>query len=117
MSTKMNQQNNFQQFSLKLFDHFQIIQVRKKSKIFAMWESSITDQIYFFLYSLNIAALDLHLDSVLYHTVLNLGYLNSCLNPILFGLFNPTYRAAFKRMFCIQRGTKKSTQKSTERTG
>ena len=57
------------------------------------------DQFFFSLFTLSIPSLDLRLDSLLYHVFVNLGYFNSALNPILFGLLNPNYRKAFKQMF------------------
>ncbi|XP_075263560.1 mu-type opioid receptor-like [Convolutriloba macropyga] len=60
----------------------------------------IPDQIFFFLFSLNLPSLNITLGSWTYHVVVNLGYLNNCLNPLLYGFFNPNYRRVFRQMLC-----------------
>ncbi|XP_063727149.1 mu-type opioid receptor-like [Symsagittifera roscoffensis] len=71
------------------------------SVFFICW---LPDQMFFFLFSLNLPSLpQLSLGSWTYHLVLNLGYANSCLNPLLYAFFNPNYRRVFKSM--LGRGT------------
>ncbi|XP_075256716.1 somatostatin receptor type 5-like [Convolutriloba macropyga] len=57
------------------------------------------DQLYFFLYSLNLPSLNITMGDWLYHLVVNVGFSNSCLNPFLYAFLNPNYKRVFKKIF------------------
>jgi len=56
---------------------------------------------FFFLYPLSLL-LDLDIPAPLFAVIFWLGYCNSALNPIIYTIFNREFRAAFRRMLCLQ---------------
>ncbi|XP_075256702.1 mu-type opioid receptor-like [Convolutriloba macropyga] len=74
------------------------------------------DQLYFYLYSLNLPGLNL--GNWLYHVVLSMGLTNCCLNPFLYAFLNPNYKKVFIKMsgfsgFKVKSGKRAATNETT----
>ncbi|XP_063727007.1 octopamine receptor 1-like [Symsagittifera roscoffensis] len=58
----------------------------------------LPDQTFFFMYSIQPLGIHLHLHSILYRAVVNLGFTNSFCNPFLYSFLNPTFKKAFRKL-------------------
>ncbi|XP_075239387.1 mu-type opioid receptor-like [Convolutriloba macropyga] len=63
----------------------------------------LPDQTYYFFYAIKPWGIQLRLDSIGYHLVVNLGFANSAFNPFLYAFLNPSYKEAFLKLFKSRR--------------